>query len=76
MIELQRVISEQMEGERGGIVTARLLVPTNKINCLTGKGHSISEDILRATRADIRLLPKVEFPPCASKKEDELVEVF
>lgn len=75
MIQVQGRITAEMGGDKDGIVTTRLLVPTNQIGCLLGKGGSIIEDMRRATRANIRVLPKDTLPRCASEA-DELVQVL
>lgn len=74
MIQVQGRITAEMGGDKDGIVTTRLLVPTNQIGCLLGKGGSIIEDMRRATRANIRVLPKDTLPRCAMEA-DELVQV-
>lgn len=61
--------------EKDGITTTRLLVPSNQIGCLLGKGGSIISDMRKATRANIRILPKDVLPRCALET-DELVQVF
>ena len=75
MIQVQGRITAEMGGDKDGIVTTRLLVPTNQIGCLLGKGGSIIEDMRRATRANIRVLPKDNLPRCALDT-DELVQVL
>ncbi|GLJ09206.1 hypothetical protein SUGI_0103820 [Cryptomeria japonica] len=57
-----------------GHITTRLLVPSNQIGCLIGKGGNIISEMRRATRADIRVLPKENLPKCASQN-DELVQI-
>jgi len=74
MIQVQGRTTAEMGGDKDGIVTTRLLVPTNQIGCLLGKGGSIIEDMRRATRANIRILPKDTLPRCALES-DELVQV-
>lgn len=65
MIKVQGRTAIEMGGDKGGIVTTRLLIPTNQIGCLLGKGGSIIADMRRATRANIRILPKDTLPRCA-----------
>uniref|UniRef100_A0A7I4APY2 K Homology domain-containing protein n=1 Tax=Physcomitrium patens TaxID=3218 RepID=A0A7I4APY2_PHYPA len=74
MIQVQSRITAEMGGDKDGIITTRLLVPTNQIGCLLGKGGSIIEDMRRATRANIRVLPKDTLPRCALDT-DELVQI-
>ena len=76
MIELQRLITKHMKGEKDDIVTTRLLVSFNEISCLIGKGCSTIEDMQRAIGTNIHLLPKDNLPPCASIEEDVIGEVF
>jgi len=75
MIHVQRRTTTKMEGDKDGIVTTRLLVPTNQIGCLLGKGGSIIADMRRLTRANIHILPKDTLPRCA-QEIDELVQVL
>uniref|UniRef100_A0A0C9RWN6 TSA: Wollemia nobilis Ref_Wollemi_Transcript_8244_2694 transcribed RNA sequence n=1 Tax=Wollemia nobilis TaxID=56998 RepID=A0A0C9RWN6_9CONI len=60
--------------ESEGHITTRLLVPSNQIGCLIGKGGSIISEMRRTTRSDIRILPKENLPKCAAQN-DELVQV-
>ncbi|KAH9306722.1 hypothetical protein KI387_011126, partial [Taxus chinensis] len=64
--------TSRSDGE--GHVTTRLLVPSNQIGCLIGKGGNIISEMRRATRADIRILPKENLPKCAAQN-DELVQI-
>lgn len=57
-----------------GYITTRLLVPSNQIGCLIGKGGSIISEMRKTSRADIRILSKETLPKCASQN-DELVQV-
>lgn len=75
MIQVQGRTTAEMGGDKDGIVTTRLLVPTNQIGCLLGKGGNIIAEMRRATRANIRILPKDTLPRCALEA-DELVQVF
>lgn len=76
IIQLQRVTSDGMGGDKHEIVTTRLLIPTNQIGCLIGKGRNIVEDMRRTTKATIRLLLRDNLPSCASIDKYELLEVF
>jgi hypothetical protein len=60
--------------DQDGVITTRLLVPSNQIGCLLGKGGSIIADMRRHTRANIRILAKNSLPRCASET-DELVQI-
>lgn len=68
---LQNKVSEVSEK---GIITTRLLVPSNKVGCLLGQGGTIINEMRRRTQADIRVYSKDEKPECASEDE-ELVQV-
>eukprot|EP01018_Ginkgo_biloba_P002005 Gb_31686 [translate_table: standard] len=54
--------------------TARLLVPSNQIGCLLGKGGTIIAEMRKATGANIRIFGKDQLPKCASPN-DEVVQV-
>lgn len=75
MIQVQGRTTAEMGGDKDGIVTTRLLVPTNQIGCLLGKGGSIIAEMRKVTRANIRILPKDTLPRCALET-DELVQVL
>ncbi|KAH9543738.1 hypothetical protein CY35_13G080500 [Sphagnum magellanicum] len=60
--------------DQDGVITTRLLVPSNQIGCLLGKGGSIIADMRRNTRANIRILAKDSLPHCALE-HDELVQI-
>lgn len=60
--------------DQDGVITTRLLVPSNQIGCLLGRGGSIIADMRKATRANIRILAKDQLPRCALET-DELVQV-
>lgn len=60
--------------DQDGVITTRLLVPSNQIGCLLGRGGSIIADMRKATRANIRILAKDQLPRCALDT-DELVQV-
>lgn len=56
-------------------VLARLLVPSNQIGCLLGKGGSIMAEMRKLSGAQIRILGKDQISKCASEHEEE-VQVF
>ncbi|KAJ7971001.1 KH domain-containing protein [Quillaja saponaria] len=72
-----RVVAEELHGdedsEGGHQVTARLLVPSDQIGCVIGKGGQIVQSIRSETGANIRIV-KDDIPPCALSS-DELVQV-
>lgn len=66
--------SDYEEDDKSRNVTARLLVPTNQIGCLLGKGGKIIEKMRSDTSAQIRIMSKEQLPPCAMDT-DELVQI-
>lgn len=54
---------------------AKLLVSSNQIGCLLGKGGSIIAEMRKSTGAYIRILGKDQTPNCASENE-EVVQVI
>lgn len=74
----ERVIAEDHadEDSDGGAqqVTARLLVPSDQIGCIIGKGGQIVQNIRSDTGALIRILKDDHLPACALAS-DELVQV-
>ncbi|KAK4795287.1 hypothetical protein SAY86_013281 [Trapa natans] len=55
-------------------VTARLLVPSDQIGCIIGRGGQIVQNIRSDTGAQIRILKDDHLPACASNS-DELVQI-
>ncbi|KAI3467323.1 hypothetical protein Pfo_023986 [Paulownia fortunei] len=55
-------------------VTARLLVPSDQIGCVIGKGGQIIQNIRNETHAQIRILGSEHLPPCALSS-DELIQI-
>ncbi|XAR48459.1 hypothetical protein NMG60_11031282 [Bertholletia excelsa] len=51
-------------------VTAKLLVSSNQIGCLLGKGGSIIAEMRKLSGAHIRILGKDQLPKCASENEE------
>ncbi|KAL5726157.1 hypothetical protein ACHQM5_009225 [Ranunculus cassubicifolius] len=62
------------ENNEEDIVTARLLVPSNQVGCLLGKGGHVIQKLRNETGANIRILPEDHLPPCAMRT-DELVQI-
>lgn len=62
------------EDEERNHVTAKLLVPSDQIGCVIGKGGQIVQNIRSETGAQIRILKDDRLPPCALNS-DELVQV-
>ncbi|KAF8411351.1 hypothetical protein HHK36_003898 [Tetracentron sinense] len=60
---------------KGAPVSARLLVPSNQVGCLLGKGGTIISEIRKVTGAGIRILRGDQVPKCASEN-DEVVQII
>ncbi|XP_058068132.1 KH domain-containing protein HEN4 isoform X2 [Magnolia sinica] len=60
--------------EKGVAFAARLLVPSQQIGCLLGKGGSIIAEMRRASGASIKILVNEQVPICAMPN-DEVVQV-
>ncbi|XP_021776249.1 KH domain-containing protein HEN4-like [Chenopodium quinoa] len=59
---------------KGSAVTARLLVSSNQVGCLLGKGAAIISEIRKATGAYIRIHNGDQVPKCAAQ-DNEVVEI-
>ncbi|XP_057777206.1 KH domain-containing protein HEN4-like isoform X2 [Salvia miltiorrhiza] len=55
-------------------ITVRLLVPSDQIGCVIGKGGHIVQNIRNQTHAQIRILGSEHLPPCALSS-DELIQI-
>lgn len=62
-------------GLKGSSVTARLVVPSNQVGCLLGKGGVIVSEMRKATGASIRIIGTDQVPKCASDN-DQVVQVW
>uniref|UniRef100_A0A0D9XF92 K Homology domain-containing protein n=1 Tax=Leersia perrieri TaxID=77586 RepID=A0A0D9XF92_9ORYZ len=60
--------------DKSSAATARLLVPSQHIGCLLGKGGSIIAEMRKITGAGIRIFGNEQIPRCA-QRNDELVQV-
>lgn len=60
--------------DKSSAVPARLLVPSQHIGCLLGKGGSIIAEMRKVTGASIRIFGNEQIPRCA-QRNDELVQV-
>ncbi|CAH9084525.1 unnamed protein product [Cuscuta europaea] len=73
-----RIVGDDMpvddESDDGPHVTARLLVPSDQIGCIIGKGGQIVQDIRSETGAQIRIMKDNHLPACALSS-DELVQI-
>ncbi|CAI0405987.1 unnamed protein product [Linum tenue] len=72
-----RVVAEELGGD-GGLqqkqVTLRMLVPSDQIGCVIGKGGQVIQSIRSETGAQIRILKDEHLPPFALTN-DELLQV-
>ncbi|KAL4377041.1 hypothetical protein GQ457_02G019190 [Hibiscus cannabinus] len=71
-----KVVAEDLYGDEESKIhkiTARLLVPSDQIGCIIGKGGQIVQNIRTKTGAQIRIL-KNDLPSCAFPT-DELVHI-
>eukprot|EP00249_Psilotum_nudum_P020190 c27596_g1_i3 orf=979-2661(+) len=75
-LQVQKRLADLMSDKDNDVetITIRLLVPSNQIGCLLGKGGSIINEMRKTTKANIRIPPKEELPTCAGEN-DELVQI-
>ncbi|KAL5988441.1 hypothetical protein ACLOJK_036205 [Asimina triloba] len=59
---------------KGTHISGRLLVPSNQIGCLMGKGGTIIAEMRKATGAGIWIIAGDQVPKCASEN-DEVVQI-
>ena len=58
------------------MVTVRMLVPSDQIGCVIGKGGQVIQKLRTETNAQIRVI-KDNLPPCAlTLSHDELLQVI
>ncbi|OMO79326.1 hypothetical protein CCACVL1_13754 [Corchorus capsularis] len=72
-----KVVAEDLrsdEESEGHQVSARLLVPSDQIGCIIGKGGQIVQNIRSESGAQIRILKDEHLPSCALST-DELVQI-
>ncbi|XP_062198939.1 KH domain-containing protein HEN4-like isoform X5 [Phragmites australis] len=60
--------------DKSSSAPARLLVPSQHIGCLLGKGGSIIAEMRKVTGASIRIFANEQIPRCA-QRNDEMVQV-
>lgn len=65
---------EDEDSTKDATVVVRLLVLSNQVGCLLGKGGSVIKQMSAESGAQIRILPRDKLPSCASSS-DELVQV-
>lgn len=64
-----RIVTAAYDGKEKA-VSSRLLVSSNQIGCLLGKGGAIIAEMRKLSRAHIRILGKDQIPTCASDNEE------
>lgn len=64
-----RIVTAAHDGKEKA-VSSRLLVSSNQIGCLLGKGGAIIAEMRKLSRAHIRILGKDQIPTCASDNEE------
>ncbi|CAH8327660.1 unnamed protein product [Eruca vesicaria subsp. sativa] len=71
-----RVVADDGDGSDGGekSVTAKLLVPSDQIGCVLGKGGQVVQNIRSETGAHIRVSKDRNMPLCALNT-DELIQI-
>lgn len=73
-----RIVAEESQIDDGSEepqqVTVRLLVPSDQIGCVIGKGGQVVQSIRSETGAQVRILSSEHLPPCALTS-DELIQV-
>lgn len=74
VLRVQTRIVRAVPDNKEQSILARLLVSSNQIGCLLGKGGSIIAEMRKLSRAHIRILGKDQIPKCALEDE-EVVQV-
>ncbi|KAJ7968311.1 KH domain-containing protein family [Quillaja saponaria] len=59
---------------KGSPVTARLVVPTNQVGCLLGKGGAIVSEMRKVTRTGITVIGSDQVPKCVLEN-DQVVQI-
>ncbi|KAL8475717.1 hypothetical protein ACS0TY_028393 [Phlomoides rotata] len=73
----ERIVAEDTaveDSEDVPQVTVRLLVPSDQIGCIIGKGGQIVQNIRSETGAQVRIVKDDHLPACASRS-DELIQI-
>ncbi|XP_041014698.1 KH domain-containing protein HEN4-like isoform X1 [Juglans microcarpa x Juglans regia] len=60
---------------KGSPVAARLVVPSNQVGCLLGKGGAIISEMRKVTGAGIRIIGGEQVPKCVSEN-DQVVQIL
>ncbi|KAI3420749.1 uncharacterized protein J3R85_012447 [Psidium guajava] len=74
VLRVQNRIVRSTPDNKDSTVTARMLVSSNQIGCLLGKGGSVIAEMRKSSGAYIRILGKDQIPTCASEN-DEVVQI-
>ncbi|XP_073037718.1 RNA-binding KH domain-containing protein RCF3-like [Primulina eburnea] len=74
LLQVQSRIFRAAPENKEKVMIAKLLVASNQIGCLLGKGGSVISEMRKSTGAYIRILGKDQIPDCASENE-EVVQV-
>ncbi|XP_030472708.2 KH domain-containing protein HEN4-like [Syzygium oleosum] len=74
VLRVQNRIVRSTPDSKDNSVTARMLVSSNQIGCLLGKGGSVIAEMRKSSGAYIRILGKDQIPTCASENE-EVVQI-
>ncbi|OWM87723.1 KH domain-containing protein HEN4-like isoform X2 [Punica granatum] len=73
-VEVGSTKGQDLGFSKDNSVIARLIVPSNQVGCLLGKGGSIASEIRRVTGAGIRVMKGDQVPKCASAN-DQVVQI-
>ena len=65
---------QDMSSNKGASIVARLVVPSNQVGCVLGKGGVIISEIRKVTGTNIRIISSDHVPKCAAES-DEIVQV-
>uniref|UniRef100_A0A0D6QYY3 K Homology domain-containing protein n=2 Tax=Araucaria cunninghamii TaxID=56994 RepID=A0A0D6QYY3_ARACU len=69
-----RICEDVDKRDSNAVVTTRLILPNSQVGCLMGKGGKIIQQMRDESKAQIRVLPKEQNPPCA-ESTDEILQV-
>lgn len=59
---------------KGPTVSARVIVSSNHVGCLLGKGGAVIDEMRKVSGAGLRIIVGNQVPKCASKN-DEVIQV-
>ncbi|XP_023531829.1 KH domain-containing protein HEN4-like [Cucurbita pepo subsp. pepo] len=65
---------QDMSSNKGASIVARLVVPSNQVGCVLGKGGVIISEIRKVTGTNIRIISSDHVPKCAAES-DEIVQI-